>query len=59
MAAVVDVEKCTGCESCVEACPTEAITINDESKAVVNEDECVDCGSCVDACPEGAISLPE
>ncbi len=51
----VDKEKCTGCESCVPECPSEAIKMVDD-KAVVNE-ECIDCGVCVDACPEEAISM--
>lgn len=55
MAVRVDEEKCTGCGSCVEVCPTAAITVKDI--AVVNEDECVECGSCVDECPNGALSL--
>lgn len=57
MAAVVDVEKCTGCGDCVESCPTEAITLKNE-KAVVNEDECSECAACVDVCPVEAITLP-
>jgi ferredoxin len=52
----VDHEKCTGCESCVEECPSEAISVVDE-KAVVDADACVECGVCVDACPEEAISM--
>jgi Fe-S-cluster-containing hydrogenase component 2 len=56
MAAVVDNEKCTGCETCVSECPSEAITMVDE-KAVVNAETCVDCGVCVDACPAEAISM--
>ncbi len=55
MAAIVDVEKCTGCETCVEACPVEAIKMVD-GKAVVDADTCVDCGQCVDACPTEAIT---
>lgn len=56
MPAVVESEKCTGCESCVSECPSEAISMND-GVAVVNADLCVDCGICVDACPVEAISM--
>ncbi|KYK21458.1 ferredoxin [Thermoplasmatales archaeon SG8-52-2] len=56
MAAVVDKEKCTGCGSCVEACPVDAIKVEND-KAIIDNDECIDCGTCVDECPEGAISL--
>lgn len=56
MTAIVDAEKCTACESCVEACPLEAIEIKDDV-AVVDEDTCGDCGACVDVCPVEAITL--
>jgi ferredoxin len=56
MPAKVDVEKCTGCESCVDACPSEAIKM-EEDKAVIDVDTCVDCGVCVDECPVEAISM--
>ena len=56
MAIIVDEEKCTGCGSCVEACPSEAITIEND-KAKIDLEECVECESCLDECPEGAISL--
>jgi len=56
MPAKVDKEKCTGCESCVEECPSDAIKMVDE-KAEVDPDTCVDCGACVDACPVEAISM--
>ena len=52
----VDREKCTGCESCVEECPSEAISMIDE-KAEIDPDACVDCGVCIDACPAEAISM--
>ncbi len=56
MPANVDKEKCTGCETCVSECPSEAISMVDE-KADVDPEACIDCGVCVDACPEEAISL--
>jgi Pyruvate/2-oxoacid:ferredoxin oxidoreductase delta subunit len=56
MAAEVDKDKCTGCESCVGECPSEAISMVEE-KAVISADACVDCGVCVDACPAEAISM--
>ena len=56
MPAKVDAEKCTGCESCIDACPSEAIKM-EEGKAVVDPDTCVDCGVCVDECPVEAISM--
>ncbi len=56
MPAKVDVEKCTGCETCVGECPSEAISMAEE-KAVIDDDACVDCAVCVDACPTEAISM--
>ncbi len=52
----VDKEKCTGCESCIEECPSESIKMADD-KAEVDVDTCVDCGACVDSCPAEAISM--
>ncbi|MHC5061598.1 MAG: indolepyruvate ferredoxin oxidoreductase subunit alpha [Planctomycetota bacterium] len=56
MAAKVNAQTCTGCETCIDACPSEAIKM-DEAKAVVEADNCVDCGVCVDECPVEAISM--
>ena len=56
MPAIVDNEKCTGCETCVSECPSEAISMASE-KALVDVENCIDCGVCVDACPEEAITM--
>ena len=56
MPAKIDKETCTGCEACIDSCPSEAIVMED-GKAVVIEDNCVDCAVCVDECPVEAISM--
>jgi len=56
MPATIDAEKCTGCESCVQECPSEAIKMVDQ-KARVDIEACIDCGVCVDSCPAEAISM--
>jgi len=56
MSAKVDENKCTGCESCVSECPSEAIVMANE-KAKINGEGCIDCGVCVDSCPVEAIQM--
>jgi len=56
MTAKVDQKKCTGCQTCVDVCPSEAIQIEND-KAKIDEAACVDCESCIDECPESAISI--
>jgi NAD-dependent dihydropyrimidine dehydrogenase PreA subunit len=53
---IIDQEKCTGCEQCIEYCPVSAIRIEDE-KANINQDLCAECGNCyrVNVCPTDAI----
>jgi len=55
----VNEDICNGCETCVEKCPIDAISMNKNDKAEVNDKICLGCGVCAHFCPEGAISLLE
>lgn len=45
--------RCIGCSSCVEVCPTGALTI-EQGRFAFNEADCNWCGLCADACPADA-----
>ena len=45
----------SACQRCSDACPHEAITLNDEG-AAVNANKCQNCALCVSACSTGAWS---
>ncbi len=49
-------ERCTGCATCVAACPKGAMFVAG-GYADVDEALCNSCGLCIQACPEGAISF--
>jgi heterodisulfide reductase subunit A2 len=52
--AIVDTDRCSGCETCIMICPYNAIDKLD-GKARVNEALCKGCGSCAGICRNGAI----
>ena len=55
--ASVDPDICTGCETCVDRCQMEAVSINESDIAQINTDRCIGCGLCVTTCPSEAMSL--
>ena len=52
----VELEMCDGCGRCVEACPMDALRL-EEGKPIMRYDECWYCGACVEDCPRQALSL--
>jgi predicted Fe-Mo cluster-binding NifX family protein/ferredoxin len=54
--AKIDIDLCSGCGTCVEACPREAIQVV-EGVAQVKEEDCIGCGACAAECPLDAIRI--
>lgn len=54
---IVDKEKCTGCEECVNVCPAQVFEIEDGKSEPVEAEECLGCETCVEVCPEAAITV--
>jgi NAD-dependent dihydropyrimidine dehydrogenase PreA subunit len=59
--AVVDEEKCIGCEECVERCPFEAVEMKpastpEEQKSSVDPEKCKGCGLCIITCEPNALT---
>ncbi len=50
-------ELCTGCGTCIQLCPVDAMTLEDQM-TIIDYEGCIGCNNCVDNCPEMAIDLP-
>jgi ferredoxin len=56
----IDVELCTGCNSCVDVCRSDVMVYGAQERdppVVLFPDECWFCGCCVDRCAKGAIRM--
>ncbi len=52
----VNTKKCTGCGVCIDYCPAQAITL-EEDKAVIKREKCIGCGECLVVCKANAVKF--
>ena len=55
----LDPERCIACVTCIERCPSEALTMGDDDVPVVDLDRCFGCAVCATGCDDGAILMVE
>ena len=48
-------DNCINCCSCIDECPTGAISEGDD-KVVIDAEKCIGCGKCARNCPANAIT---
>ncbi len=55
--AIIEKDRCTGCNVCAIVCPVGAVEKSEEGVAKVDEELCKGCGICAAHCPERAITM--
>ncbi|MEW5914629.1 MAG: NIL domain-containing protein [Thermodesulfobacteriota bacterium] len=49
-------ERCVNCTACTAVCPTDALTVNPQTRELVfDASQCIMCESCIPACSYGAM----
>jgi 2-oxoglutarate ferredoxin oxidoreductase subunit delta len=62
---IIDIERCKGCDLCVEACPPQVLTLSPDfnlkgyhpAVLVEHENHCTGCSLCAVSCPDGCITV--
>jgi len=54
---IFNADLCVACETCIDRCPPEALSMGEEDVPVVDFDRCFGCAVCATGCPEGAITM--
>lgn len=53
----VDEEKCVGCSMCINVCPHQVFSVEQNKVKLLDRDGCMECGACALNCPVDAISV--
>lgn len=55
---VLDDAKCSACNDCIAACPTNCLTADTTGQPwLIRPDDCISCAVCVMLCPDEALSI--
>ena len=62
---IIDIERCKGCDLCVEACPQDVLALAPEfnlkgyhpAVLVEHDNHCTGCTLCAVACPDACITV--
>ena len=60
---IINIDKCKGCELCIEACPEETLALSGKINqkgyryAITVNHTCTGCVKCAIVCPEGIITI--
>ena len=52
-----DPDLCVACETCIDRCPPEALTLGEDDVPEVDLNRCFGCAVCATGCPEEAIKM--
>jgi len=53
---VIDKDRCTRCGECIEHCPTEAMSMN-ENYPIIDNERCIRCFCCQEFCLQRAVGI--
>ena len=52
-----DADACVACETCIDRCPPEALTMGDDDVPQIDLNRCFGCAVCASGCPSEAIEM--
>ena len=50
-------DRCTGCDACVDVCPTDVLELQGNKSRVARFGDCIQCEQCAWACPTAALVM--